>query len=38
MNYNLTRGYGYLDGDNESPGDSTISLSIQPAKGIFNHQ
>jgi hypothetical protein len=35
---NLTLGYGALDGDNESPGDSTISLSIQPAKGILKGQ
>ena len=32
------RGYGCLDGETESLGDLTITLSIQPAKGILEPQ
>jgi len=34
-NYNVTRGYGCLDGEHESQSDMTITFSIQPARGIL---
>jgi len=34
-NYNVTRGYGCLDGEHESQSYLTITFSIQPARGIL---
>ena len=34
-NYNVTREYGCLDGAHESQSDTTITFSIQPARGIL---